>query len=141
MPLASVVALFNELCHDGINYRLGEKDPNTGFLDCSGWIHYACERYAPTWAMPDGSYNQMDWCTRQQLRGVKYSEAAHADAARLFIAFITADDTHNIGHVWFLNYGETMECHGGGGIDSRDWDTPVLLTEVSHCFELPAKSG
>ena len=68
MPLASLVALFNELCDDGINYRLGEKDPNTGFLDCSGWIRYACERLAPTWEMPDGSYNQMDWCAWQQLR-------------------------------------------------------------------------
>jgi cell wall-associated NlpC family hydrolase len=127
-------------CVGRVRYEMGAKpalgsDSSTFSLsDCSGWVRWVLDRAGLL--IPDGSAGQHEWC-QANLRKVSYSDAATlADPSRLFIAFIAPEP---IGHVWLLNAGKTMECHGGGvGVSSRPWDTPILLHAVCACYELPA---
>lgn len=163
MPLTPVDldlldTVFARLAHRGIPYRLGGKipldsdtsDPRIARgVDCSGFTRYALAKATNgALVIPDGSWNQHDWCRKQALhRLAQYSDVTQADPSRLFIAFINTEPGR-VGHVWLIHRAQTsgidwkeippttLESHGGRGVDSRPWNTRILLRLVSECFEL-----
>ncbi len=112
--------------------------------DCSGMSRWLLARATQQGIIaagfPDGSSNQHDWCRAQGLHSVAYSDLHYTvnDPGRLFIAF---EDPHPIGHVWLIQAGDTIECHGprGAHLGGRRWNDPVLVRIVSACFELPVQ--
>jgi hypothetical protein len=132
-----------------VTYSFGAKAPDLSMdshgiaeIDCSGFVRYAIARATQQAViLPDGSSNQHDRCEAQGLHQLAhYSDVAYAaqDPSRLFIAFL---DPHPIGHVWLLRadgqgHVMTMESHGGRGVDSRPWNTRVLM-HADACYELP----
>ena len=133
----------------GIHYGFGEKihnltacPPHERYCDCSGAVRYGL--YQATEGMmkvPDGSVNQHAWCDFWKLHKLaEYQDILEADDSRLFICFIhpTPDEA---GHVWLVNAGVTIECHGGKGFARREWDTPVLINNCSAAYELPTVGG
>lgn len=153
---------FAQLERLGVSYGLGSKAPSAllhdpkaplaGFdtIDCSGYVRLALYRASGGGLLlPDGSQNQRAWA-EANLRQVAYKDAAaYMTDTRLFIAFIKpfANNCGNVGHVFLLlspdgdGKAETFESHGGAGIDSRDWNTRVLIREVYSCFELETVQG
>jgi hypothetical protein len=151
---------FAQLERQGVSYGLGAKAPagffhaapdvslaNLKHIDCSGYVRLAIYRATGgKLTLPDGSQNQRAWAEKN-LREVPYQDAArYMTGKRLFICFIKphANGCGDVGHVWLLLDGsdndgraETFESHGGAGIDSRAWNTRVLLREVYSCFEVP----
>ena len=61
-----------------------------------------------------------------------------ADPTRLFICFIKpfTNGCGKVGHVWLAYMGESMESHGGVGVNSRRLSTGVLRREVFSAYEL-----
>lgn len=88
--------------------------------------------------LPDGSANQRDWCDQHLRKLARYADVqyAAADPSRLFIGFISPNFA-GVGHVWLVRAGTTRESHGHVGVDSRPWDTGVLLANASAAYELP----
>lgn len=137
----------------GIPYGFGDKAPSlscdTGEIrriDCSGYARFLLAKATDQkLIIPDGSWNQRDWCERQRLPRKRYVDLHYADNSRLFIAFITphVNGAGSVGHVWLVNQMdsdwpvETMESYGGHGVGSRRWDTGVLRRQCAACFELP----
>jgi cell wall-associated NlpC family hydrolase len=115
-------------------------------IDCSGFSRYILYQTAG-WRIPDGSQNQREWCENNQL--VKLATYADVNddvgGEALYIAFIKpyTNGCGSIGHVWFVykpgdgQGAETFESHGGVGVDSRKWDTTILLKEAFEAFKLP----
>jgi len=89
--------------------------------------------------MPDGSVNQHDWCDSQKLPKLAYPNVGKPDATgKLFIGFIQPAHGHP-GHVWLVHNATTLESHGGVGVDSRPWNSRVLVNAVAACYELPCE--
>ncbi|MCW3053277.1 MAG: peptidase and in kexin sedolisin [Chthonomonadales bacterium] len=147
ISLAALLLVFAHMV-GRVKYLLGGKAPSLDCdtsqiseIDCSGFVRYAIAKATnQRLILPDGSAAQREWCERQGLRKVAYTNAATlADPSRIFICFITASHSGAIGHVWILIGGKTYESHGGGvGVSSRAWNTPVLIGNVSACYEMPA---
>lgn len=123
-------------------------------IDCSGGVRYIV--YKATngqLILPDGSQDQREQCEEWAAAGlihkVSYRDAAkYMTGRRLFICFIKpgTNGCGSVGHVWLLVQGSdghavTLESHGGGGIDSRPWDTHTLINENYSCYELPTVEG
>lgn len=114
--------------------------------DCSGmsgWLVARATNQAVQ--LPEGSYDQYDWCRQQGLHQLsQYSDLHYtvADPNRVFIGFELAANSHP-GHVWIVYMGRTLECHGprGSALAGRSWDDPILVRIVDACFELPARDG
>ena len=131
-----------------VKYQLGAKAPylacDTSLIhaiDCSGEVRYLTAKSTNQQTiMPDGSFYQRLWCEQQQLHKLaQYSDVQYAanDPSRLFICFIEPNAHESIGHVFFVCAGVTYESHGGVGVGSRPWDTPVLLNNASEAYEFP----
>ncbi len=148
--------IFCEMDIAGVKYGLGAKAPYLDIgpskikkIDCSGFVRYAL--YQATngkLTIPDGSWHQREWCEDKNLHKLtKYSDVLNITDRRLFIAFIKphANGCGPVGHVWFVtklnedNIPDTMESHGGVGINSRPWNYFTLKKQVYSCFELPVK--
>ena len=124
-----------------VTYKLGAKlklntYPKAGSrCDCSGyvrWIIYLASRGQVK--MPDGSWYQQAWCRTKKLTKVPYSDCAKRDSI-LRIAFM-AQEGDDVGHVWLVINGMTIECRGGVGASRRDWNTSTLLHNVDYCYEM-----
>jgi hypothetical protein len=165
IDVSRLIGVFNQLQRRGVKYFYGAKandkshnprssgrlstPPDTiDELDCSGFTRYALYQ-AAGWTIPDGSENQLDWYRNQGFeRLASYSQVNRNNGRGLYIAFIKADTNGagHIGHVWFVYKqrdeipAETLECHGGGGIGSRPWNTAGLSHEEYMAFELPIVS-
>jgi hypothetical protein len=134
----------------GIRYKFGEKirdlstyPPQAHLCDCSGAVRYLV--YQATEGLlklPDGSVNQREWCEWVQLHRLKkYSDVQYADGSRLFICFIKPTNLL-AGHVWLVQGGVTVECHGHTkGFDRRAWNTLVLRLRCDAAYELPTEGG
>ncbi len=155
ISLALVWARFDSLQRRGVPYGYGAKAPGLSCLpsaistiDCSGAFRYLMYQGSKGQLItPDGSQMQREWAEKN-LREVPYGNAArYMTNRRLFVAFIKPfrNGCGNVGHVWLLaqrgGVAATIESHGGGGIDSRRWNYPVLAREVYSCFELPTVEG
>src|SRR5205085_264760 len=104
-------------------------------IDCSGFVRYLMYRATHGEViMPDGSWIQNDWCRHNHFAKVKYATAADADGW-LRIAFLPPKKGH-AGHVWLILNGMTLESHGHKGPHSRPWDTAVLKSQVTDCYQL-----
>lgn len=118
-------------------------------IDCSGWTRYGLfNATGGKLILPDGSQAQREWCENNKLHKVNYPDTnRYLTARRLFIAFIKpfANNCGPVGHVWFVTQydadsaADTLESHGGVGINSRAWNYPVLRQQVYSCYELPTK--
>lgn len=153
-PLDISKFLDNHRKLDHVHYELGEKaeslsqDPATiRFLDCSGYARVQVFQCTDTHEkIPDGSWNQRDWCEKNLRQLKQYSDVQYAanDPKRIFICFIKPTAT-TAGHVWFVYMGKTYECHGGkkgNGVDSRSWtyfNTQGFKARGLVAFELVAK--
>jgi hypothetical protein len=153
--LAIVESDFAQLERHGVRYQLGAKAPlmatpgSFSHIDCSGYFRWALYRATKgALKVPDGSQRQREWA-EENLRQVRYSDAAkHMTERRFFAAFIKpfTNGCGRTGHVWLLSafndgnnstFAGTLESHGGAGINSRNWNYPTLLREVYSCFEIP----
>ena len=135
--------LVDALIKDGhIKYHLGAKPSLTAKpeditkSDCSGFVRYLMYKVSSGYINfgGGGTWWQNKWCEDEQLQVVEYATAANNDGC-LRIAFIKGGGG-NIGHVWLILGGRTIECHGGVGADRRDWDTQVLKNGVDVCYKL-----
>ena len=129
----------------GIRYQWGAKpalDATTDQIDesdCSGWVRYLFGRQGIT-TLPEGSQQQMDYFKAAGLPETSdYAAVGGSPAGELFICFaldLSAQGSHP-GHVWGCENGETLECHGGAGVDSRPWNTGVLRRIFHVAYRLP----
>ena len=140
----------------GIAYGLGDKANPLSIdsalissLDCSGYVRYgAYKASGAVFAMPDGSATQHEWCSKVGLPLVSYHDAGTVESTNLYLCFLTPQkQPDGIGHVWFLMWdpeqgeGQTYECHGGCGVDTRNWDAPIQggsLADCDACFVFPS---
>jgi len=163
VDVSVLISLFNQLQRRGVKYIYGGKandksinprstgrlstPPDTiDGLDCSGFTCYALYQAAGL-VIPDGSENQLEWFQREDFRRLEPYSNVNEDMGHsvLYIAFIKAhvNGCGAIGHVWLVYKrtdeatAETFECHGGGGVDSRPWNTAALFHEEYMAFELP----
>jgi len=150
VSVSQLISLTNKMCaagagrpDDGVEYHLGSKasslNEDSGDIveiDCSGFVRYTAAKCSnEECILPDGSVTIHEYLQSQGLPRVSYN-GVKDDAERLFIAFIAP--THESGHVWWVQGGQTMESHGGDGVDCRPWDTPVLLNNVCACYIFPS---
>ena len=144
---AAFKAVFNNMVNR-VKYQLGAKSPYLSCdsalihaIDCSGFARYiAAKSTNQQTIMPDGSFYQRLWCEQQGLHKLaQYSDVQYCinDPSRLFICFIEPNAHESIGHVFYVCAGVTYESHDGVGVDSRPWNTAVLLQNTSETFELP----
>lgn len=133
-----------DACEGVVKYHWGTKVPLYAIpgqfkrADCSAfarWLLY----YATSGkvAMPDGSWHQREWCIAQGFKKTAggYATGAALEDHRLRLAFLDPEGG-KAGHVWLVYDLHTMECSGGKGVNSRPWNTPVLLKNVDSCFAL-----
>lgn len=138
--------LHNALDH--VKYRLGAKasygttPSRIRQIDCSGYARYMIYNCGGE-NLPDGSWNQLDWCQKHLRKLDKYSDVQYAanDESRLFIAFVkpvvVGGRVVKAGHVWFVYCGETYESHGGKGVNKRHWNQLWAKLRGAVAFELP----
>lgn len=151
ISINTLMEIFRRLLNNGVYYSLGAKassltcdSHSIQALDCSGFTRYTAAKASDQkFILPDGSQNQHEFCHG------KFEKCSYRDAAiqknpdKLFICFISPTPEREIGHVWFLHKGITVESHGGKGVDSRAWNTPIehgtytLETACSGCYLLP----
>jgi hypothetical protein len=163
VDVSALISLFNQLQRRGVKYLYGGKanDKSTNRrsngrlstppdtidgLDCSGFTRYALYQTAAGLDIRDGSENQLEWFQGGSFRQLESYSDVNEDIGRsaLYIAFIKAhvNGCGPIGHVWLVYKrtdgvaAETFECHGGGGLDSRPWNTATLFHEEYMAFEL-----
>lgn len=137
-----------------VAYGYGVKAPSLDcdssvirLIDCSGDSRYLIAKATNgQWIIPDGSQAQREYFENSGLHKIaKYSDVQYANPARLFICFIkpNTNGCGDVGHVWMVGqkatHGsiETIESHGGKGVDSRRWDTSVLVNQFYNGFEIP----
>ncbi len=127
---------------DKMKYGLGDKiDLSTPYdklpgdsIDCSGYVRLAVYKITHGEVkMKDGSANQNDWCRDQGFKKTDYTNAALSDD-RIRIAFIRPPSSKR--HVWMIVNGKTIESCGGHGPTRRDWNTKVLIENVTDCYVL-----
>lgn len=144
LDVNKLVEVFDHMHLKPTPYVWGEKAPSMTCdsseikgIDCSGFSRYAiCKASDGVTDIGDGSQQQMEWFEGNPNNATEYRKAG-LTKDRLFIAFIKAANGHP-GHVWFVLNGFTMESHGGVGVSSRVWDTPVLMRGVAKCYLLGA---
>ena len=164
VDVSALISLFNQLQRRGVKYHYGAKADDKSInprstgrlstppdtideLDCSGFTRYAVYQAAASLDIQDGSETQLEWFQGEGFRKLGSYSDVNEDVGRsaLYIAFIKAhvNGSGPIGHVWLVYKradgatAETFECHGGGGIDSRPWNTAALFPEEYMAFELP----
>lgn len=127
----------------GVSYGLGSKPPepfsvkpNFRLIDCSGFVRWAL--WVATRGqllLPDGSYVQHDWFTKQGFKLTDYANAALQDG-HLRIAFHAPNGRggDGTGHVWLIYAGETLESYGGHGPGRREWDHDWFTSHVDACY-------
>ena len=162
VDISILLDTFNQLQRRGVSYIYGGKadlkstNPRSAGrlstpldtidgLDCSGFTRYSLYR-AAGWLIPDGSQEQRAWFQEEFGNALAAYSDVNANVGRdaLYIAFIkpNVNGCGDIGHVWFVYKqadgieAETIECHGGGGVDSRSWNTVVLLREAYVAYPL-----
>lgn len=122
-----------------VKYKYGAK-PKLGAIagvdfhesDCSGYVRWLL--YGATHGkikLASGSWHQQQWC-KKNLTPVAYSTAQLKDS-QLRIAFIPTAK-NQVGHVWLVASGQTIECYGGHGAGRRPWNTPVLKNNCKSCY-------
>jgi hypothetical protein len=136
----ALVKLVEDMQEADVGYKLGAKarfkTPLAAIddIDCSGFVRYAIYHATDGQVqMPDGSWNQDDWCKGQKFQVVDYRSTAGTEDGLVRVAFL---HTPPVGHVWLVLDGETIESHGGAGPDRRDWHTKILYGHVSKCYVL-----
>ena len=157
--MANIVSLnkleevFSEMDIAGVKYGLGAKAPFLDIepskikkIDCSGFTRYAIYKASSgKLTIPDGSQAQREWCEKKLKKVDKYSDVTSGGKKSLYVAFIKpwTNGCQGVGHVWFVTKldgdenPDTMESHGGVGVNSRRWDYLTLKREVYSCFEVP----
>lgn len=156
VELAKVVEIYRNMKANHVSYDLGGKAPKLDMdshgiedIDCSGFVRFCIYRATdPHMTIPDGSWMQREWCEAANLHKLSnYRDVCQADPSRLFIAFIPPK-SGKAGHVWFVTKAlsknatsqpMTMESHGGVGVNSRPWNTSVLLRNCDAVYELPVR--
>jgi hypothetical protein len=146
ISLSLLLTVFDHQCLHGTRYRLGAKAPSLSCdsadisaIDCSGESRYLLAKATEQkLIIPDGSVNQHSWCEAWNLTKADYLHVATALPWMIYICFIEPTGRHP-GHVWLVHDGDTLESHGGVGVTSRRWSAPVLMRQVSACYELLAK--
>lgn len=153
VSLDKLEAIFMEMDTAGVQYGLGAKAPYLDIepskikqIDCSGFTRYAIYKASDgKLTMPDGSQNQRVWCENKLKPANSYTDVLKAGQRSLYVAFIKpwTNGCQAVGHVWFVtrldgdDNPDTMESHGGVGVDSRRWDYLTLKRQVYSCFEIP----
>lgn len=167
LNLRIVQKLHHAMMFKGVRYQLGAKPrllpgksmaqfiEDTDESDCSGYVRslvfYATEERL---LLPEGSVQQYEWLRNSlnpltgPLHGydhvrplsvndaIRTVDSTPGNLSPLYIAFIAPTDLH-YGHVWFVNDGTTLECYGGRGAGSRNWNARPLPQEVDHAFMWP----
>lgn len=148
VSLSKLKAVYDHMA-GRVKYVYGAKAPSIDCdshdingIDCSGFTRYALAKATNGgMVLPDGSQVQLEWAEKHLRKLKAYSDLRHTedDSTRLFIAFLRVTRHRAIGHVWLIREGETLESHGGTGVDSRGWDTHPLLSSTD-CFEIMAEA-
>lgn len=134
--------VFFEMDIAGVKHGLGSKAPYLDIepskitkIDCSEFICYAIYQTSKgKITVPDGSQNQREWCEKKLKKINNYSNVTLGGDRALYIALIKpwTNGCKSEGHVWFVtkldadNALDTMESHGGVGINFRRWDYLTL---------------
>ena len=124
----------------GKEHHLGTFPPTYPGIDCSGFarasVFYASQGEV---VLPDGSVNELDWCTHLPFARASYEDCARPDNV-LRIAFHRPTKDEPIGHVWLVLNRYTLESYGAKGPGSRSYDVPILGRVVSDVFVLPSEA-
>jgi hypothetical protein len=120
--------------------KYGEDPSKIKNLDCSGYVHYVLNKVTdgkivigkgPSWVNSGGI---RDWAKKQGLTSVDYAKNAGKNDNILRLAYLPPSKSY--GHIWMILNGETLESHGGQGVNRRAWDTAVLKKNATDCFEI-----
>lgn len=129
-------------CEGKCGYLLGAKPAMESFpgrfseSDCSGFVRWLIfHATGGKVLIPDGSFNQAEWCVGMKLKPCRYGDSGRLRDDRVRISFIRARDGVP-GHVWLVLNGQTIECCSRRGVCRRPWNSSVLLHGVSACFVL-----
>ena len=113
-----------EACY-GKHYRFGAKvaldaaPSSFDECDCSGFVRWLLHgSTSDQLEVPDGSWNQHQWCRTNGFKATDYSAVAGLKDSRLRIAFIEPR-RGRAGHVWLIINGGTIESYGGHGPGRR----------------------
>ncbi len=129
-----------------VKYSLGAKvsvDANPSTItkvDCSGFTRYIFYQACMT-KVSGGSWMQNDWLRAQGFATVTYDDVAPNRDNMLRVGYFSKPADLAAGHIWFILNGKTIESYGGStkhGPGRRPWDTPVLRSRVSVCYEIGA---
>ena len=131
-------------CFGKVKYKLGAKaglhaTPGEDFtkIDCSGfvrWLLFQCGNGFA--AIPDGSWNQWEWCKREGFKESTYDKnGAGLCDSRLRIAFIRAKPGSS-GHIWLIINGQTIESYSPVGVKRRPWNYKTLKNNVAAVYVL-----
>lgn len=109
-------------------------------LDCSGFAQLMTWYATGEIIIPGTAWDQYHelrgWALREH-SGAMYHKAC-SNMGALLMCFIEPTSLH-AGHVWYVHDGRTYESHGGGGVSSRSWDTPILAREVSKILVMESR--
>jgi len=137
LPIDVRLLLSTEKEMEGIAYKLDGKVPlsepieQIDNIDCSAFVRYVL--YHATFKrtiLPDGSWNQEQWCKESGLPRETYANTMLCDGA-VRIAFLYG----KIRHVWLVLDGLTLESYGGHGPGRRAWNHSHLI-HAGACFRL-----
>lgn len=132
------------LCHhkmiDRVKYKWDSK-PSLGLeswqvktADCSGYIRYLLYRASNRQLVtPEGSV-EIHELFSGLLTPCEFVATKNIDGI-VRVSFIPETKDH-AGHIWLTLNGHTIECYGGHGAGSRQWNTPILKNEVIATFIL-----
>lgn len=109
-------------------------------FDCSGAMQYWFFRASEGGIiMPEGSADQHQFCTDRGWKKCNYADViANRDEGRFFVCYLEPKGEHP-GHTWMVSNGQTYECFGSGGVNSR---TPTIAypCHCDTCFEVPTSN-
>jgi cell wall-associated NlpC family hydrolase len=114
-------------------------------IDCSGFVRWLLYRASNGKVkIPDGSWNQRDHFRAladvAHLPASAYAACGKTDGIVRVAGFVRSAKV-SVGHIWLVHDGQTIESHGGKGINRRPWNQSSLVRLATWCYPLARRPG